>query len=157
MNIFDQFLKYFYVLFIIKGNITFEYLKLSFSLSVAFFCRPGTLCIKLNDISVPNSVKLGSDVKLVCDYNLEGDSLYSLKWHFNNNEFYRFVPRDSPPKQIFPLNFIELDLNASYNGTTWLRKVNFSASGKYKCEISAEGSFQTVFKEKIMLVTGMLK
>ncbi|RWS17294.1 hypothetical protein B4U79_00278, partial [Dinothrombium tinctorium] len=130
-------------------------LKVLINLIENNFVELGCLCIKIIDVSVPTSVKLGDDVKLICDYILEGDSLYSLKWHFHNHEFYRFVPRDKPQKQMFPLKYFDVDLNASYNGTTWLRKVNFSANGKYKCEISAEGSFQTVFKEKFMLVTGM--
>ncbi|RWS04345.1 beat protein-like protein, partial [Dinothrombium tinctorium] len=67
-----------------------------------------SFCIKLIDIAVPKTVKVGSDVKLICDYLLEGDTLYSLKWHFNNNEFYRFVPRDNPQKQIFPLRYIDV-------------------------------------------------
>jgi hypothetical protein len=36
-----------------------------------------------------------------------------------------------------------------------IRETNGKASGKYKCEISVEGTFQTIAAEKLMTVEGM--
>ena len=32
-------------------------------------------------------------LNLECDYKLEGDTLYSLKWYRDDKEFYRYIPR----------------------------------------------------------------
>ena len=35
----------------------------------------------------------GQDISLTCDYELEDDILYSIKWYRDDKEFYRFRPR----------------------------------------------------------------
>lgn len=37
--------------------------------------------------------ELGGEVVLRCDYELGGDSLYSIKWYREQTEFYRYLPR----------------------------------------------------------------
>lgn len=59
---------------------------------------------------IPKYAKVGDDVKLICKYNLEKDILYSLKWHFNNKEFYRFVPRANPKLMTFPIKGLKIDV-----------------------------------------------
>ena len=48
-------------------------------------------------------------------------------------------------------------MNKSDGGTVYIRETNGRTSGNYKCEISVEGTFQTVFAEKLMMVEGNLK
>ena len=38
-------------------------------------------------------VEGGHTLNLECDYKLEGDTLYSLKWYRDDKEFYRYIPR----------------------------------------------------------------
>ena len=38
-------------------------------------------------------VEVGDDVTLFCDYKLEEDTLYSIKWYRDDREFFRFIPR----------------------------------------------------------------
>ena len=38
-------------------------------------------------------VEAGHMLNLECDYKLEGDTLYSLKWYRDDKEFYRYIPR----------------------------------------------------------------
>ena len=38
---------------------------------------------------------------LECLYDLEGDSLYSVKWYRNGQEFYRHIPTDRPQTVVF--------------------------------------------------------
>ena len=40
----------------------------------------------------------------------------------------------------------------SGGGTVYIREANGKTTGKYKCEISIEGTFQTVAAEKLMTV-----
>ena len=46
---------------------------------------------------------------LECKFDMEDDSLYSVKWYRNEQEFYRFVPNDRPKLQIFPQDGIRVE------------------------------------------------
>lgn len=59
--------------------------------------------IHITEIRVPKHVITGADAQLECRYDLAGDALYSVKWYKDGNEFYRYVPRDMPPAQVFKL------------------------------------------------------
>ena len=45
-------------------------------------------------------------------------------------------------------------MNKSEGGRIVIEETNGKTSGKYKCEISIEGTFQTVAAEKLMTVLG---
>lgn len=53
----------------------------------------------------------GDGVWLNCTYDLEREKLYSIKWHKNNVEFYRYLPEDAPPGQKYELDGIHLDVS----------------------------------------------
>lgn len=53
-------------------------------------------------IVVPTAVRAGATVTLECDYDLENAALYSIRWYHGDEEFYRFVPKESPPYKVFP-------------------------------------------------------
>ena len=36
--------------------------------------------------------ELGREVTMGCQYRLNSDQLYSVKWYRDHNEFYRFIP-----------------------------------------------------------------
>jgi hypothetical protein len=42
-------------------------------------------------------LQVGESSSLRCDYDLEGDSLYSIKWYKDNQEFYRYNPHTGVP------------------------------------------------------------
>jgi hypothetical protein len=42
--------------------------------------------------SVRQYTEVGSSLSLSCNYQLEGSSLYSIKWYRDNMEFFRFTP-----------------------------------------------------------------
>lgn len=50
-----------------------------------------------------------------CHYDLDGEALYSVKWYKDGNEFYRYVPRDMPPAQVFPLQGVLVDVSYCFN------------------------------------------
>ena len=47
--------------------------------------------IKLNHVGVPNYANQDKEAVLGCPYDLEGASLYSVKWYKNGREFFRYI------------------------------------------------------------------
>ncbi|XP_058454189.1 uncharacterized protein LOC131432116 [Malaya genurostris] len=110
-----------------------------------FLVKETTFGIKLMEVRVPKHTIKDHPVRLECHYEMEGEALYSVKWYKDGNEFYRYVPRDNPPTQVFQLSGINVDLQNSTNDQVVLDPIELSSSGKYRCEVSAEApSFQTV-------------
>lgn len=52
----------------------------------------------------------GDAVSLSCIYDLQGP-LYTIKWYFNDNEFYRFVPKALPTQHSYPVNGMKVDVS----------------------------------------------
>lgn len=69
-------------------------------------------CIGLKDlnINVPVAVPSGSTLQMNCTYDLENTALYSIKWYLRDQEFYRYVPKESPPTRVFPSPGIVVDV-----------------------------------------------
>jgi hypothetical protein len=65
-------------------------------------------------VKVPKLVKNGYDAKLICNYDLEGDTLYSVKWYKDGREICRYVPSDYNPIRCFSNPDIQVDVSASY-------------------------------------------
>ncbi|XP_055929887.1 uncharacterized protein LOC129960463 [Argiope bruennichi] len=113
----------------------------------------GVTSLRLVSLEVPDKVARGQGTRLTCGYDLEGDTLYSIKWYRDDVEFFRYVPTDRPPGQFFPLQGIKVDLGRSANGSVYIRDISHLTAGIYKCEVSADApSFQTVSAEKSMSV-----
>jgi len=55
------------------------------------------------------------NARLECHFDLEGEALYSVKWYKDGNEFFRYVPRDQPPAQLFPLPGVTVDVSTDGN------------------------------------------
>lgn len=60
---------------------------------------------------IPNHTVRDSSARLECHYALDQEVLYSVKWYKDGNEFYRYVPRDMPPAQVFPLPGVSIDVS----------------------------------------------
>jgi len=90
--------------------------------------------------------EVGHSLSLECDYQLEGDSLYSLKWYRDDREFFRYIPQESPPVTIFLLHGISVSDSSSPTRLI-LKNSSLSTSGTVKCEVSAgPPRFQTDIK-----------
>lgn len=59
--------------------------------------------VALKDVSVtiPQAVKRGSNAMLTCNYDMENDTLYSVKWYKGRREFYRYTPKENPAMKVF--------------------------------------------------------
>ncbi|XP_053958428.1 uncharacterized protein LOC128863335 [Anastrepha ludens] len=95
-------------------------------------------------VSIPSAVKRGDNAILICNYNLEYDNLYTVKWYRGRREFYRYTPKENPALKIFPASGgYTVDMSESNATHVFIRN---PTSGKYSCEVSADApSFDTFF------------
>ncbi|XP_067009532.2 uncharacterized protein [Anabrus simplex] len=103
-------------------------------------------CLGLRDVRVvvPTAILRGETAVLWCHFNLQGDSLYSVKWYKGRREFYRFTPKEDPPMKIFPIQGLYVDRTRSNDTQLTLNNMEPSMSGRYSCEVSADApSFHT--------------
>ncbi|KAJ9579884.1 hypothetical protein L9F63_004486, partial [Diploptera punctata] len=116
----------------------------SFMLAVVTFNSCVT-SLRLNEVRIPMHTVRHQDARLECHFDLEGEALYSVKWYKDGNEFFRYVPKDQPPIQLFNLPGVTVEITNSTASLVVLKSVNLSSTGRYRCEVSAEApSFQTV-------------
>ena len=62
-------------------------------------------------VSVPQAIRKGETAVFMCDFDLEGDNLYSVKWYKGRREFYRFTPKDEFPIKTFPVGKVNVDVS----------------------------------------------
>ncbi|KAL4708392.1 hypothetical protein ACJJTC_019628 [Scirpophaga incertulas] len=97
-----------------------------------------SLLLRIVRVSVPKYKVRGQQAQLECDYELGADTLYSVKWYRDNEEFYRYMPKYDPPKHAYKLEGIKVDLQKSDDQRVTLHQVMLKSSGLYRCEVSAE-------------------
>ncbi|XP_013792194.2 synaptogenesis protein syg-2-like, partial [Limulus polyphemus] len=113
----------------------------------------GGCCLRLVNLHVPPVILRGDPMWLNCTYDLETDVLYAIKWYKNETEFYRYIPRDTPSAQIYPMPGVFVDRSKSSEGHVFFSTSNLETEGKYRCEASAEApSFQTIMGEGELMV-----
>ncbi|XP_066602928.1 uncharacterized protein [Prorops nasuta] len=118
--------------------------------------QPEIDALRMLDLVIPQYVVWRQNIRLECNFNLDGEILYSVKWYKDGNEFYRYVPRDMPPVLVFPLPGVTVDIHNSTERSVVLSSVNLMSSGRYRCEVSAEApSFQTVSDHSDMKVVAL--
>ena len=59
----------------------------------------------------PEWVEVGGEAILECQYRLERETLYSIKWYQRDDEFYRYIPSKIRPLHAFPNDFIHVDVS----------------------------------------------
>lgn len=69
--------------------------------------------LRLRSLMVPESVKVGENVRLACLFDLENKDkeFVFVKWYKDGHEFYRFVPDRQPFNLYFPLDDIKVDVS----------------------------------------------
>lgn len=109
-------------------------------------------------VTVPHYRVPGEMAQLLCDYELGEDTLYSVKWYKDHEEFYRFVPKALPPQHSYRLDGLQVDLSLSDSRKVVLRALTLKSSGLYRCEVSAEApSFASAQAEARMEVVYLPK
>ncbi|XP_017772957.1 PREDICTED: cell adhesion molecule 2-like [Nicrophorus vespilloides] len=116
----------------------------------------GGMSLHLVELRIPSHAVRNQSARLECHFDLDGETLYSVKWYKDGNEFYRFVPRNMPPAQVFPLPGVTVDMHNSTESQVVLSSVQLSTSGTYRCEVSGEAPFfQTVTEHGHMIVVAL--
>lgn len=106
--------------FFITNNSSFN--RFGFSLLSTFpnitftshFSYPfSDISVGLRDVRVviPVAVKRGANALLICNYDMEGDSMYSIKWYKGKREFYRYTPKDPQSIKTFPVAGISVEVS----------------------------------------------
>ncbi|ALC39911.1 beat-Ic, partial [Drosophila busckii] len=112
-----------------------------------FVCILADFIVALKDVSVmiPQAVKRGSNALFICNYDMENDTLYSVKWYKGKREFYRYTPKENPAMKVFAMTSgLNVERNLSNQSHVVLQSVPLNISGKFTCEISVEApTFQT--------------
>ena len=49
----------------------------------------GIYCIRINLLDVPSAATTGTEVRLLCDYDLERQGLYQIKWYNKEAMLYK--------------------------------------------------------------------
>ena len=50
----------------------------------------------MKGLIAPKWVNSGENTKLLCDYDLGRDAIYSIKWFKDDTELYRYIPTNQP-------------------------------------------------------------
>ncbi|XP_031364074.1 uncharacterized protein LOC102680028 [Apis dorsata] len=121
----------------------------------AFMLHSGIVALRMTALQIPQHVVLNETVRMQCNFNLDKELLYSVKWYKDGHEFYRYVPRDVPMVQTFRVPGVDVNTHNSTERSVVLNNVNLTSSGRYRCEVSAEApAFQTVSDHADMTVVG---
>lgn len=109
--------------------------------------------IELKQIHVPHHPQVNQSVSLWCEYDLHGEPLYSIKWYKDQQEFYRFLPKESPPHLSFSVPGTEVDMSLSDARLVHLINISLESAGLYQCEVSTEApKFKTIARDAAMSV-----
>lgn len=60
---------------------------------------------------MPIAVKRGDNANLICNYDMEGDTLYTVKYYKGRREFYRYTPKENPAIKVFPHPGIKIEVS----------------------------------------------
>lgn len=64
------------------------------------------------DVRVPKYVEKNGNATLECNYDLEGDILYSVKWFKDQHEFYQYTPSETHSIKVFLNRSFKVDVSA---------------------------------------------
>lgn len=114
-------------------------------------------CLRLTEVRIEQHTVRGNTSQLLCQFDLQGETLYSVKWYKDGNEFFRFLPRDSPPAQIFPLPGVAVDVSFSFTFSHMACKKKVLCTSTNQCWF-CYGNIRNhkMFVEQVMSVVFMI-
>lgn len=106
-------------------------------------------------MTLPEAVAQGDTVTLRCDYDLEQQNLYSIKWFRDESEFYQFVPKEIPASKVFDVDGVKIKVDVSRSDAyrVTLQDVGRQPPAYYRCEVSADApTFHTGLQTGLLTV-----
>ncbi|XP_059049613.1 uncharacterized protein LOC131844689 [Achroia grisella] len=100
--------------------------------------------VRIVELRISTHAAEGGEALLGCQFDMEGDSLYSVKWYKDGREFYRYVPMNVPPISHFPAPGVIVDLARSSSNVVALENLTRESAGVYRCEVSGEAPYFAV-------------
>ena len=97
----------------VKPFLTFPSLSVFFFLILLaiFFSDLTVSGLGMVHVTIPNAIQSGRNVIMTCDYDLEDETLYSVKWYKGRREFFRYTPKEIPSIKIFNIPGIRVDVS----------------------------------------------
>jgi len=109
--------------------------------------------LSLSQVNVPPFGLGGQSVELGCEYDTQGDQVYSVKWYKGGLEIFRHIPTNSPPMAVFSRPGVNIDTKLSNSTLLHLSNLTVASTGRYRCEVSTEAPmFSTESKYGDLLV-----
>lgn len=65
----------------------------------------------MTELRIDKHTVRGNGTVLECKFDLEGETLYAVKWYKDGNEFYRYLPKEDQPTQIFDVPGVHVDVS----------------------------------------------
>ncbi|XP_037091919.1 cell adhesion molecule 3-like isoform X2 [Pollicipes pollicipes] len=81
-------------------------------------------------------------MNLTCDYDPEDGRIYQVKWYKDYREFYSYAP--GRPGRTFHISGVKVNEPLSGAKHVILDSVDLATEGQYVCEVTVDGSFDTV-------------
>ncbi|XP_014203715.1 uncharacterized protein LOC106636004 [Copidosoma floridanum] len=114
--------------------------------------------LMMTNLKIPTHVVQNQTVRMECEFDLDGEPLYSVKWYKDGNEFYRYVPNERPDIHVFSLPGVNVDKHSSSERSVVIHRVNLDSSGRYRCEVSGEApAFNTISDHSDLVVVVLPK
>ncbi|XP_069987558.1 uncharacterized protein [Penaeus vannamei] len=92
----------------------------------------------VTNLDVPLNAERYTNQTLTCNYDLGSEDLYTVKWYFNDEEFFRYTPSEDPMMAAFNNSNIQVIMEESQENKVVLREVDLTATGQYKCEVGRD-------------------
>ena len=92
-------------------SVSIEQPRQSHRMTIFFFFLPlvflsllsSITCLLLNNVTVPPFKIGGGSAMLGCDFDPQGEQVYSVKWYKGGQEIYRYMPSNKlHPVAVFP-------------------------------------------------------
>nr|XP_053642772.1 uncharacterized protein LOC128695877 [Cherax quadricarinatus] len=125
-------------------------LTIACCLLVSLISAQGGRALRMKNFEVPLHVPRGESTTLRCEFDLQGERLYSVKWYKGGREFFRYVPNERPMKQDYKVTGVNVDVKFVTRHVVVINTSHFSTSDRTKGEVLGEARpFNTLVEHAI--------
>ncbi|XP_058982812.1 uncharacterized protein LOC101896291 [Musca domestica] len=114
----------------------------------------------LTNLSVPRIIDASQKAKLFCSYSIGNNTLNSVKWYKDGQEFFRYSPLTPPTRNWFPVKGVSIAAGSSHCNQficeVELEKLSPQSSGSYRCEVSGDSPEFKLIGESSNMTVGVL-